>query len=205
MSDSLDLTRALLRRVAADDISAATELLALYHKRLRKMIAVRLDPRLAARVDPSDVVQETLVVAARELKNYAHAQPVAFYPWLRAIAMNRLIDLHRQHVLAKRRSVRREESMRPLNVTDHTHAELAKRLVASGASPSRQCERRESLMNLQAALLRLDDEDREILVLKYLEELPAAEISAILEVNERTVWRRHSRAIQRLSDILNSQ
>jgi DNA-directed RNA polymerase specialized sigma24 family protein len=60
------------------------------------MVAVRIDPRLAARVDPSDVVQETLTEAHRRLDDYLAARPVPFYPWLRQLVRDRLADLHRR-------------------------------------------------------------------------------------------------------------
>ena len=64
------------------------------------MVAVRADPRLAARVDPSDVVQEALMDAAGKLGRYLATKPLPFYPWLRQLALERLVNLHRRHVQA---------------------------------------------------------------------------------------------------------
>src|ERR1700757_2715447 len=86
------------------------ELLDRHRDRLRRMVAVRLDPRLAAGVDPSDVVQEALAKADAKLDRYLRERPLPFYPWLRQLAQERLIDLHRRHVQARRRSVTREEA-----------------------------------------------------------------------------------------------
>ena len=57
-----------------------------YRDRLRRLVAVRLDPRLAARADASDVVQEALADAARKLDGYLRDRPIPFYPWLRQLA-----------------------------------------------------------------------------------------------------------------------
>src|SRR6516225_11967076 len=103
-------TEQLLEQVAAGDSSARDQLLQRYRRRLRRMVAVRFDPRLAARVDPSDVVQETLAEAAVQLDRYLQERPLPFYPWLRQMAQRRLIELHRRHVQARRRSVTREEA-----------------------------------------------------------------------------------------------
>src|SRR3954463_5256867 len=100
-------TEHLLLRAAAGDESARGRLLDRHRDRLRRMVAVRADPRLAARVDPSDVVQETLADAACKLDGYLRNRPLPFYPWLRRLAQERLAALHRQHVRAKRRSVSR--------------------------------------------------------------------------------------------------
>ena len=83
----------LLMRAAQGEEAAVTELLGGYRDRLRKMVTSRLDSRLVARIDPSDVVQETLIVAAGNLPRYAREQPLPFYPWLRRLALQRLIDL----------------------------------------------------------------------------------------------------------------
>ena len=91
-------TEDLLRRAAAGEGAAREQLLARHRDRLRHVVAMRLDRRLAPRVDPSDVVQETLAEAARRLTDYLRQRPLPFYPWLRQIAWDRLIELHRQHI-----------------------------------------------------------------------------------------------------------
>ena len=94
------------------DRGARSALLARHRDRLRRMVSVRMDPRLAARVDPSDVVQDALAEAARRLDAYLAAPPLPFYPWLRQLAADRVVDAHRQHH-AGRRAVGREEPSGP--------------------------------------------------------------------------------------------
>jgi RNA polymerase sigma-70 factor (ECF subfamily) len=101
-------TDVLLDRAAAGDSTARQQLLGRHRNRLKRMVAVRLDPRLAARVDPSDVVQEALADAARKLSDYLARRPLPFYPWLRRLAWERLVKLHRRHT-AGRRDIAREE------------------------------------------------------------------------------------------------
>src|SRR5947209_19815970 len=91
-------TDQLLAAARTGDASARGRLLEHHRHRLRGMVALRLDPRLAARVDPSDLVQETLAVAHRRLDDYLRDRPLPFYPWLRQIAADRLADAHRRHV-----------------------------------------------------------------------------------------------------------
>src|SRR6516164_5374655 len=102
-------TDALLAQASQGDADAGQRLLARHRDRLKRMVAVRLDRRLLARLDPSDVVQEALAEAARRLPDYLRERPLPFYPWLRQLAADRLVTLHRRHVRAQRRSVRREE------------------------------------------------------------------------------------------------
>src|SRR5688500_54627 len=103
------VTETLLSHAQDGQAEAVQQLFARHRRRLKRMVALRMDPRLAARIDPSDVVQEALIDATRKLAGYLKKRPIAFYPWLRQIACERLIDLHRKHVRAARRSVRREE------------------------------------------------------------------------------------------------
>src|SRR5213080_3119182 len=98
-------TDQLLASASRGDATARGRLLERHRQRLKRLVAVRLDRRLAARVDPSDVVQETLAEAAARLDGYLRDRPLPFYPWLRRLAEERLADVHRGHLRAGRRSV----------------------------------------------------------------------------------------------------
>jgi RNA polymerase sigma-70 factor (ECF subfamily) len=172
--------------------------------RLRQLVALRLDRRLAARVDPSDVVQETLAEADRRLAEYLRRRPLPFYPWLRQLALERLIDLHRRHVRAGRRSVLREEPGPPA-LGDEWALHLVDQLLARSSSPSARLCRRELRDRVQAALARLAGPDRELLVLRPLEQLPARNIAAVLDITEGAVYTRHLRALERVRGLLASE
>jgi RNA polymerase sigma-70 factor (ECF subfamily) len=191
----------LLARVGRGDQAARGQLLARHRERLRRMIAVRLDRRLAARIDPSDVVQEALAAADQKLSTYLRQRPVPFYPWLRQLAWERLIELHRQHIYAQKRSVTREEAQDPA-LPDESVLELADRLLARGSSPSAQLLRAEQRALVQAALRRLAPHDREVLVLRHLEQLSTAEMADVLGISEGAVKTRHLRALQRFRDLV---
>src|SRR6516162_333151 len=133
MTDSDDAdTEQLLQRAGQGERQARDQLFARLRPRLRQAIALRLDRRLAARVDPSDVVQETLTEADRRLAEYLRDRPLPFYPWLRQLALERIIEVHRRHVRAVKRSVEREERSLPL--PDESAVELARQLFARGSS-----------------------------------------------------------------------
>lgn len=203
MPDTNPETEALLAMVAKNDKPAVAQLMALHRSKLRRMVSIRMDRRLAARFDPSDVLQETLVTAIRQLPQYVAERPVPFYVWLREIAMNRLIDLHRHHVMAQKRGANREEDFCRRHLPDESKMELARLIVDPASSPSQRLERLEMQRRVKDELQRLAPDDREVLVLKYMEELSAPEIAVILNVTERTVWRRHARAVERISRIVS--
>src|SRR5436309_9873247 len=119
-------TDQLLDAVSRGDAKARGRLLERHRQKLRRMVAIRLDRRLAARVDPSDVVQESLLEAAARLDEYLRDRPLPFYPWLRRIVTDRLADANRRHLHAGRRSIKREETPA---LPDESVVELAERLL----------------------------------------------------------------------------
>jgi RNA polymerase sigma-70 factor (ECF subfamily) len=195
-------TEELLNQAARGDRSAVDALLGRHRDRLRGMVRLRMDSRLAARLDPSDVVQEALLEAAAKLPEYLVKRPVPFYPWLRRLAWEKLVKLQERHRDAGKRSVLREETV-DLRLPDDSVRNLARRLAARGSSPSQQLMHREMCERVRSALARLPEGDREVLVLRYLEELATAEVAAVLGISEAAVKMRHRRALDRLSRLLD--
>jgi RNA polymerase sigma-70 factor (ECF subfamily) len=194
-------SEALLDRLAAGDETARLALLNRHRQRLRNAIALRMDRRLRARVDPSDVIQDTLLAAAKRLEDYVKDRPLPFYPWLRQIALERLVDLERRHVRAERRSVRREEG--PVNgLSEDSLFELIQRLCAPTSSPSAKLQRAELHDAVRRALHDLPERDREVLLLRHMEQLSGKEIGAILGLSEGAVYTRCLRALRRLRELL---
>ena len=191
-------TEQLLEMAERGEDDAREKLLTRHRGRLRQMIAVRLDRRVAARIDPSDVVQEALAEAADKLPGYLRDRPLAFYPWLRRLAWERLVKLHQYHLHAQRRSTLREVPAFP----DESAMELMQRLSTSGTSPSRHFARKELKARMSAAMASLPERDREVLVMRYLEQLTNPEIAAALGVSEGAVKARHLRAITRIRKLL---
>jgi RNA polymerase sigma-70 factor (ECF subfamily) len=202
MPDPKPDTDHLLQRTAAGDNSAAEELLARYRPRLRRMVVVHLDQRISARVDPSDVVQEALAEAFQRLPKYVEQPVISFYPWLRQIAWQRLVKLHRHHITAARRTVDREADAH-WSPPDASVAELASRLVASGTDPGQKLIKQEMQDRVRTALDELPPGDRQLLVMRYLEHMSQKEISETLNTTVAAVKMRHARALQRLESHLS--
>src|SRR5262245_19522368 len=91
-------TELLVARAQAGDDNAANQLLIRHRAELRKMVGARLNRKIAARVDPSDVVQETLLIAHRRLPEYLRDAVVPFQVWLRQLAKEQLIVVNRKHL-----------------------------------------------------------------------------------------------------------
>ena len=196
------VTEQLLQRAGEGDRSALDRLLDGQRPRLRRMVAFRLDPRLSARLDASDVVQESLAEAADKIVDYCHRRPLPFYPWLRQIAWQRLVHQHERHLWTAKRSVNRErENHWPLS--EPSAMELAQQLQAHASRPSTVMIRKEQTEKLRVALAQLRPRDREVLILKYIEQLSGQEIAAVLGINVDAVYARHVRALERIRDAVD--
>ena len=194
-------TNELLDRAQSGDGSAADQLFVRHRGRLRQMIAARMDRRLSMRIDPSDVVQETLVAASQKLDDYLRDRPLPFYPWLRQLAWERLVQLRHHHISVRKRSVDREVTGVSM-LSDESVNHFASRFVHAGSSPSRQAIRQEVRERVSLALDGMAPHDREVLIMWYLEQLTITEIAAILEITESGVKSRHRRALVRLTSVL---
>jgi RNA polymerase sigma-70 factor (ECF subfamily) len=195
-------TDALLERTTWGDEEARTELLERHRGRLRQMISVRMDPRIAPRLDPSDVVQEVLTEANQHLDEFARERPVPFHAWLRELAWKRLADKKRDH-LAARRSVLREEPLW-FDLPEESSVALARRIFSREPSPSAAAQLKERWARVREALECLPPNDREILVMRYLEQLSPREIGEVLGMKPGAVSTRHTRALARLREVLDN-
>jgi len=193
----------LLRRARSGDAAALGQLFAHYRARLRAMVRLRLDPRAAGRLDPSDVLQEAWLDVARRFPEYAAEPAVPFYVWLRALTGQRLIDLHRQHLGAKMRDAGQEISIYRGALPQASSASLAQQLLAGWTSPTQAALRAEMQLKLQEALNSMDPIDREVVVLRHFEELSNVETAAVLDIEPSAASKRYLRAIRRLKVILD--
>ncbi len=194
-------TDKLLKQVAVGCSESRDRLLGRFRDRLRNMVAVRMDPRLTARFDPSDVVQETLITAAKRLDSYVNDRPISVYPWLRQIAQQRLIDLHRRHATTDARSVLRENvdfsSSGSLN-------RLCEKLVSPQSEPCDLAIRKERIGGVRDALASLSEQDQDLLMMRHLERMKTSEIAKVFGISEAATKSRVRRALERLHRQLRS-
>jgi len=195
-------TLRLVEQVATGDDRAWTELIARHRDRLKQMVAVRMDQRLRGRVDPSDVIQETCLVASKQISNYAANPSLPFFLWLRWIAGQRLIDQHRRHLGTQIRGVSREAPLYHGIFPEATSEVLAAQLMDRLCTPSQEAIRVEQTVALQEAFNTLDPIDREILALRHFEQLSNGEAAAVLGVDKSAASKRYGRALRRLKDVL---
>ncbi len=192
----------LLERARAGDQEALNEIFARHRERLRRMVDMRLDRRLQARIDASDVIQDAYVEVVGRLEEYLRDPHLPFFLWLRLVVGERLMKLHRHHLGTQMRDAGREVSLYQGALPAASSAALAAQLLGKHTSPSSVAVRAERLVRLQEALNSLDSLDREILSLRHFEELTCAEAARVLDIKEETAAKRYVRALKRLKDIL---
>ncbi len=197
-SDTVDL----LERARAGDRAALNDIFARHRERLRRMVEVRLDWRLQARVDASDVIQDAYVEVVTRLDEYLRAPRLPLFLWLRLVVGERLLKLHRHHLGAQLRDAGREVSLYRGALPAASSAALAAQLLGKYTSPTQAAVRAERLLRLQEALNALDPLDREILSLRHFEELTSAEAAQVLDIKQDAAAKRYVRALKRLKQIL---
>jgi RNA polymerase sigma-70 factor (ECF subfamily) len=199
--DSID-SEDLLRRAAAGDEAALAALWERHRARLRRMVRLRLDRRLQGRVDPSDILQEAYLDLAARLSDYARERPMPAYLWLRLVAGQRLMQIHRQHLGAAMRDAGREVSLYRGALPQASSASLAARLLGRLTTASQAAVRAERRVQLQEILNGMDPLDREILALRHFEGLSNGESAQVLGLSKTAANNRYIRALGRLRDLL---
>jgi RNA polymerase sigma-70 factor (subfamily 1) len=190
--DSAETLR-LLAIAANGDSKALSALIQRHHAWLLTFAAARLDQRIRTRVDAFDVVQETQAEVCARLSNFLRRRPASFRAWMLKTAYDQLGKLKRRHIVADCRSVLHE-----VPFDDRSSRQLAEHLMAPQEGPWQQLSREELAARVQVALGRLDDLDREVLLLRYIEGLDVKEIGYLLEISAKTVRKRHGRALRHL-------
>ena len=182
--------------------AAVAQLFDQYRAKLARMLALRLDGRLLGKVDVDDVLQDAFVEANRRLGAYLNRPTVPFFVWLRQLAGQILIDVHRRYLGAQRRDVSREVSLDRWGDASAGSACLLAQLSDSLTSPSQFAVRNEMGERLRAALQDLEPIDREVLILRHLEELSNNEVAGILGIDKYAASKRYVRALGRLRNTM---
>lgn len=203
--DEPDDIRPMLDRAAAGDDAGWRALIGRYHDRLRRMVAVRLDPRLHGRFDPSDVLQDTYLDAHARIPEYLRDPRLPFFLWLRYLTGHHLGRLHRDHLGRQMRDAGREVSVFRGAMPEASSVALAAQLLGRECRPSEAAVRGERQLRLQEALDQMDPVDREVLAMRHFEHLTRAETAAVLGVSEAAAGKRYLRALERLRGILGAE
>jgi RNA polymerase sigma-70 factor (ECF subfamily) len=195
-------TQQLLHDAGEGNSDAVNRLMERHRRALRQMVEMRLDRAVAGRVDASDVVQEVLLEAHRRLNDFIANPAMPFHLWLRQLARDQMIDMHRRHRGAKRRSVDREQRLHAPAFADRSSMELASLLKDQELTPAAATIRKELERRFLAALEQLGDDDREMILMRHYEHLGNSEAATALGLTPAAAGMRYLRALRRLRVIL---
>jgi len=195
-------TLVLLDRVRKGDVDAVNGLLERHREAIRRMIDQRLDRVVQQRVDASDIVQDVLIEANRRLGDYLANPTMPFQLWLRHMARDRLIDAHRRHRVAASRSLDKEVSLEAAGAADRSRANLAGELADRELTPAAVATWRELERRFAAAVEQLEEDDRQIVLLRHFEHLTTAEAAEVLGLSKPAAGMRYLRAMRRLRVLL---
>jgi RNA polymerase sigma-70 factor (ECF subfamily) len=189
--------QALVTAAAGGDRDAMSHLFEIYQARLRQMIALRIDPRVKSRIDPSDVLQEAYLDVSRKLEDYTKKANMSFYVWLRLVTGERLLKIHRTHLRTEKRDINREQRCHPA-MPDASSVCLVEVLANQSTSASQRVIRKEAHDILKEALDEMDLIDREVLVMRHFENLSNQEVAETMGITKTAASNRYIRAMKRL-------
>ena len=181
---------------------ALAEVFSAYRERLKRIVRFRLDYRLARRVSDSDVLQDTYIAAAKRLEHFSQHPEMSPFLWLRLLIGQQLIDVHRHHLQAEMRDVRKEVSLQQSQPSPHTSLAIAAKLVGQLTAVSELVARAERIQRLEATLNGMDPTDREVIALRHFEELSNLETAGVLNIEPAAASKRYIRAMAKLGQLM---
>lgn len=171
----------------------------LYRSYLRAIAEFQLNPRLRAKEDPSDAVQQTLLQAHKDRGDFRGTTEPEMRAWLKAILNHKLINLANRYTTQKR-DVDRERSLD--QQLQKSTAQLAASLGADHSSPSQQVMREEQAEQFAEAIASLLDDEREAVVLKHIHNWKVQEIAHHLDRSPEAVAGLLRRGLKKLRQLV---
>jgi RNA polymerase sigma-70 factor (ECF subfamily) len=166
-----------------------------YRDYLHLLARLQLDPQLRGKIDPSDVVQQTLVKATQNQEQFRGQTAAEQAGWLRRILANILIDAARKF----QRELHLQQNL------EQSSARLEAWLAAEQSSPSEVAVRQEQLLRLAHALAQLPDDQRTVVEAHHLRDASVAELAVQLERTEAAIAGLLRRGLKKLRDLLHEE
>jgi len=194
---------ALVLRLREGERAVLGDLFSLHRQRIWRMIRFRMDRRLAARIDPDDVLQEAFLAARTRIDKFLAEPRGSFFVWLRMIALQTLFDQHRHHIGAEMRNAARDVRIDQPD-SSNTSLCLAAQLAGTLTSPSQAAAGLEMMQRLEQAIASMAALDQEIIAMRHFEDLTNVESAEALGISPTAASNRYVRAIARLKEILTA-
>lgn len=187
--------------IAAARLHADQELgplLDLYRSYLGLLARFEVGPRLQRKIDPSDLVQETLLDAHRQFSRFEGTTEAQFLAWLRRILAGRAANTVRHYLGTQSRNVQQELEVQLNESFERASGHLSQIAIATSESPSQHAQRREQAVLIADALHQLPDDYRDVIVLRHWDELTFPDIAQRLNRSVDSVEKLWLRALGKL-------
>jgi RNA polymerase sigma-70 factor, ECF subfamily len=198
--DPSEFERDLIERARGGDEAALEALVRANSERLLASVRAELGKRLRQRLESQDIVQQVYLDVLKNIDKFEETGHDSFFRWLRTIALHRICDTDRQAFKAVKR--RGEVRIADVARMEESVAGLLDQLPASLTGPLSSVNRAEQLGHLRQALEKLDEDHREVLRLRYLNQLSVEETAAEMERSEAAIRGLCARAVIRLQELL---
>ncbi len=192
----------LTARIRQGQTPALMELLEAHRAQLLGFVERKMSPGLRRKIDPEDVLQEAISHCARAFQDMepAELEPLA---WIHQVAERRIIDAHRKFFGTQKRAAGREVALG--GGATASRPALIDMLVASFTSPSQAFARGQREQKLVEAMQRLSEEQRDLLRMRYIEELPTKQIAEQMDKTDGAIRVMLTRSLKRLEQLLEGQ
>lgn len=171
--------------------------------RLERIVARRLDPRLAMRVSHDDILQETFIAAQRRRVFFEARPDVPVYFKFRTVLLQVLAELERRHLGVMKRDPARE--CRLDDITDESRRRMdpvENMIAAETPSPATRLAQEERHSLLRQVIGEMPQNDRQILSMRHFDGLSNLECAEILSIEPKAASIRYARALMRLRERL---
>jgi len=202
MKEDMDYdTQVLINEAKLGDKDALNSLFARYQNRVLRIVRLRLNPELREKLKMQsiDIVQDVFIAALRKLNEFEPTSKGAFLHWLSKIVENYIRDQIDYFSAQKRHSPLKEILLDETLKTDSgSEVKVHEIIPSEDTSPSQYASRKEIKSALDNLLLRVEEADREVIILYKLEELTFKEIAQLHNKTEEAVRKQYHRAFQKL-------
>jgi len=169
---------------------------------LHLLARLHLDHRLQGKLDPADVVQQTLMRAHEKRVQFRGRTDAELTAWLRQALLNNLAEAVRRFA-AESRDVARDRSLEAS--LEESSARLESWLAADQSSPSQRFMRQEQGIRLADALAELPDDQRRAVELHHLKGYSVAEVGELMDRSRPAVVGLLFRGLKKLRQLLKDQ
>lgn len=202
MADDIKTTLNLVTRAKAGEDQALNLLLERYLNRILRIVRMKLGPKLRTKMESMDVVQEVMMRAIRGFENFEPKNEAAFLHWISKLVQNEIRDLADYHGAAKRDFKQETDNQKNSSIDSSLLSNIP---ANSQWKPSFQIRLKEDILELEAAMDQLSENQRDIVIMRQYEGLSFKEIGKELDCSEDAARMQFARAMNKLTDILTHE